>query len=57
MGEDLEDGAAVAVRLAGGAPLREALAVVGPGDWLVLDAGGAGGGLVPVAAPAGVGAH
>ncbi|MFC1231521.1 hypothetical protein [Streptomyces sp. Sce081] len=39
MREDLRSGTAVAVRLAGGAPLRDALVVADPGDWLALDAG------------------
>ncbi|MCP3771321.1 MULTISPECIES: hypothetical protein [unclassified Streptomyces] len=39
MREDLRGGTAVAVRLAGGAPLRDALVVADPGDWLALDAG------------------
>ncbi|MGQ5228642.1 hypothetical protein [Streptomyces sp. yara] len=38
MREDLSDGTAVAVRLAGGAPLRDTLVVADAGDWLVLDA-------------------
>lgn len=38
MREDLRDGTEVAVRLAGGAPLRDALVVADAGDWLVLDA-------------------
>lgn len=37
MPEDLSDGTAVAVRLAGGAPLRDTLVVADAGDWLVLD--------------------
>ncbi|MFI7392463.1 hypothetical protein [Streptomyces tendae] len=37
--EDVEAGAAAAVRLAGGAPLRSVLDVADPGDWLALDAG------------------
>ncbi|WP_328728470.1 hypothetical protein OG796_22935 [Streptomyces jietaisiensis] len=39
MVEGVEGGAAAAVRLAGGAPLRETLDVTDPGDWLALDAG------------------
>jgi hypothetical protein len=38
MDEDLRAGAAAAVRLAGGVPLRDALVVTGPADWLLLDA-------------------
>ncbi|WP_431039016.1 hypothetical protein ACQYWQ_00025 [Streptomyces sp. P6-2-1] len=37
--EDVEDGAAAAIRLAGGAPLRRTLDVADPDDWLALDAG------------------
>ncbi|MEU6807546.1 hypothetical protein ABZ920_00640 [Streptomyces sp. NPDC046831] len=37
--EGVEDGAAAAVRLAGGAPLRSTLDLADPGDWLALDAG------------------
>ncbi|MGW6740203.1 hypothetical protein ACWGDX_05535 [Streptomyces sp. NPDC055025] len=36
---DTGDGTAAAVRLAEGAPLRSALDVTDPGDWLALDAG------------------
>ncbi|MFE3947092.1 hypothetical protein ACFXPV_35315 [Streptomyces sp. NPDC059118] len=36
--EDIEEGAAAATRLAGGAPLRSTLDVADPGDWLALDA-------------------
>ncbi|MFI1293697.1 hypothetical protein ACH4VM_35580 [Streptomyces sp. NPDC020792] len=36
---DIEDGAAAAARLAGGAPLQSTLDVADPGDWLALDAG------------------
>ncbi|MGX1760239.1 hypothetical protein ACWIG5_25550 [Streptomyces lydicus] len=35
----IEGGAAAAMRLAGGAPLRGTLDVADPGDWLALDAG------------------
>ncbi|MEV6381874.1 hypothetical protein AB0M31_20960 [Streptomyces sp. NPDC051773] len=35
----LDDGTAVATRLAGGAPLHRTLDVADPGDWLALDAG------------------
>ncbi|MEU6577885.1 hypothetical protein [Streptomyces sp. NPDC046805] len=37
--EDIEDGTAAAMRLAGGAPLRSTLDVADPSDWLALDAG------------------
>ena len=37
--EDIEDGAAAATRLAGGAPLPSTFDVADPGDWLALDAG------------------
>ncbi|GAB1331511.1 HEAT repeat domain-containing protein [Streptomyces sennicomposti] len=37
--EDIEAGTAAAERLAGGAPLRSALDVADPADWLALDAG------------------
>lgn len=37
--EDSRDGAAAAVRLAEGAPLRSVVAVADPGAWLWLDAG------------------
>lgn len=37
--EDIEDGTAAAMRLAGGAPLRSTLDVTNPSDWLTLDAG------------------
>ncbi|MEW2513781.1 hypothetical protein [Streptomyces sp. NPDC046870] len=37
--EDIGGGAAAAMRLAGGAPLRSTLDVADPADWLALDAG------------------
>ncbi|WP_258574697.1 hypothetical protein [Streptomyces shenzhenensis] len=37
--EDIEDGTAAALRLAGGAPLQDTFDVSDPGDWLILDAG------------------
>ncbi|MFD9122490.1 hypothetical protein ACFU6M_32315 [Streptomyces bottropensis] len=37
--EDIEDRAAAATRLAGGAPLHSLLDVADPADWLALDAG------------------
>ena len=37
--EGIEGGTAAAMRLAGGAPLRTALDVADPSDWLALDAG------------------
>ncbi|WP_259370469.1 hypothetical protein [Streptomyces sp. SCUT-3] len=39
MREDRRGGTAAAARLAEGAPLRDALVVADPGDWLALDAG------------------
>ncbi|MEV6081570.1 hypothetical protein AB0L80_41775 [Streptomyces sp. NPDC052069] len=40
--EDIEDGAAAAIRLASGAPLPSTFDVADPGDWLALDAGARG---------------
>ncbi|MFE9287273.1 hypothetical protein [Streptomyces olivaceus] len=37
--ENIEDGAAAATRLAGGAPLQSTLDVADPADWIALDAG------------------
>ncbi|MDH2410465.1 hypothetical protein ACG5V6_01405 [Streptomyces chitinivorans] len=39
MSRDVGDGTTVAVRLAQGVPLRDALPAAGTGDWLALDAG------------------
>ncbi|MGY1455613.1 HEAT repeat domain-containing protein [Streptomyces sp. SS8] len=39
MSRDVRDGTTVAVRLAEGVPLRDALPAAGTGDWLALDAG------------------
>ncbi|MFE4526833.1 hypothetical protein ACFRMO_25350 [Streptomyces anulatus] len=37
--EDIKDGAAAAIRLAGGTPLQNTLDIADPGDWLALDEG------------------
>lgn len=37
--DDIENGAAAAARLVGGAPLHSTLDVASPADWLALDAG------------------
>ncbi|WP_259370760.1 hypothetical protein [Streptomyces sp. SCUT-3] len=56
MREDRRGGTAAAARLAEGAPLRDALVVADPGDWLALDAGAREVAWYRVQ-PAGVGTH